>query len=192
MFYTVNGQNWKLLGFVQDIHNGVSFEMPTGVFTTVEDLEKVQIAIRTLPTYDDVDTIFLDSVWLEVEYENLYAGASKGITNFKIFVLPQDRLEKEVNEWLSLQNNIKVDDIKVEDYGGGWYLIVVSYHSGGILGNSTARLKLIVGENPEADAQTFLSTLLPAQTVSSITATSGAFSNQQTTITVPIIFIVYE
>ncbi len=192
VFYTIDGENWQSLGFVPDVNNGVSFEMPTGIFTTVEDLEKVQIAIHTMPTFDNIHTIYLDSVWLEVEYENLNAESAKGITSFKIFVLPQDRLEKEVNEWLSLQKNIEVDDIKVEDYGGGGYLIVISYHSGGILGNSTARLKVVVGENPEADAQTFLSTLLPAQVVHSITATAGSFSSQQTTITVPIIFIVYE
>ena len=95
----------------------------------------------------------------------------------------QDTLELTLNAWFSVQQGIVVDDLKVENYGGGGYLIVVSYHAGGT-GNSSARFKLITGENPEADAQAFLSSLGASRTVRSISATTGSYSGPETTVTV--------
>lgn len=187
--YTLDGQNWNTLGYVSSISNDVSFEMPKDAVSTIADVEKVQIGIRTISTYDHVPAIYLDSVWLEVEY---YKGAvTKGIQGFKVFVLTQDKLEASINDWLSSQYGVIIDDLKVENYGGGGYLVVLSYHNDG--GEPTsARVKLIMGDNSEADAQAFLATLSDTQTVRSITATTGTFSGVENTTTVPLILIVYE
>ncbi len=119
------------------------------------------------------------------------APITKGISGFRVFILAQDVLELTVNEWFSAQRNIVVDQLNVQDYGGGGYLVVISYHTGDT-GNSSARLKLIAGENSEADAQNFLLSLGASQTVRSVAAVAGSYSMPEKTITVPIIFIVYE
>lgn len=189
VLYTLDGSNWNSIGYVSNITNDVSFKMPMDIFTTTADLARVQIAIRTVPTFDSMPTIYLDSVWLEVEYQKI--PVTKGISGFKVFVLTQDTLELTLNNWFSAQVGIVVDDLKVENYGEGGYLVIVSYHMGGA-GNSSTRFKLIVGENPEVEAQIFLSSLAASQTVRSITATTGFYSGPQTTVIVPMIFIVYE
>src|SRR3989344_3950331 len=71
VLYTLDGNNWSTIGYVSDISNDVFFEMPMDIFTSIEDLARVQIAIQPLPTFDNMPAIYLDSVWLEVEYENL-------------------------------------------------------------------------------------------------------------------------
>lgn len=189
VLYTLDGDNWKTIGYVSNITNDVSFKMPMDIFTTIADLERVQIGIRTLPTYDDVPTIYLDSVWLDVEYQK--TPVTKGISGFKVFILTQDKLESSLNNWFALQKGIVIDDLKVENYGESGYLVVVSYHSSGF-DELTTRFKLVIGENPEADAQTFLSSLDESKTVRSINATTGFYSGPETTIIVPIIFILYE
>jgi len=55
---------------VSSISNNIEFEMPTEIFTTIEDLERVQIALNVLPSDIITPKIFLDSMWLEIEYEN--------------------------------------------------------------------------------------------------------------------------
>lgn len=189
VLYTLDGNNWQTIGHVSHITNDLSFAMPMDIFATIEDLARVQIAIRTTPTFDSVPTIYLDSVWLDVEYQKI--PVTKGISGFKVFILTQEMLEPALNDWFAAQKGIVVDDLKVENYGGGGYLIIASYHAGGT-DDSTVRFKLIAGENPAADAQTFLSSLNASQTVRSISATTGSYSGSETTVTVPLIFIVYE
>ncbi len=84
VLYTLDGSNWSTIGYVSDITNDVSFEMPMDIFTTITDLERVQIAIHTLPTFDDMPTIYLDSVWLEVEYESLPIEADLNEDNLNV------------------------------------------------------------------------------------------------------------
>jgi len=92
VLYTADGQAWRLLGFVKELDNEVSFEMPADTFTTVEDLNKAQVAIHTVPNYDVPHTIYLDSIWLEVEYKKLSAESS---TLEQPSTLTLDRLEVE-------------------------------------------------------------------------------------------------
>ena len=118
-------------------------------------------------------------------------AASQSVHSLKVFIQDQEKLESAVNTWFSAQVNISVDAFSLVDYNGGDYLVVISYHANDA-SNSSTRLKLIGGENSEADAQTFLSSLDSSQTVRFISATHGYYSRPDTTITVPIIFIVYE
>ncbi|MDP3726646.1 MAG: hypothetical protein Q8R36_05670 [bacterium] len=146
-----------------------------------------------IPSFTELLQTVTDSVknFIEPPAPANSIHATKGISGFKVFILTQDVLESALNEWFALQQSIVVDQLNVQDYGGGGYLVVISYHAGGI-GNSSARLKLIAGENPEADANIFLSSLGASQTVRSVAAVTGSYSGSETTITVPIIFIVYE
>lgn len=67
--YTLDGTEWKSLGYVSEINDDVSFEMPMEEFTTIADLERVQISLRTLSTFDIIPKIYLDAMWLEVLYD---------------------------------------------------------------------------------------------------------------------------
>jgi len=194
VLYTLDGNNWKSIGYVTKISNDVSFDMPMDIFTDVTDLQMAQIAVRSVPTSEIIPKVYLDSLWLEVEYQNasdIKEVVTKGVSGFKVFVLSQDNLESGLNDWFSTQEGIIVDDVKIESYGGGGYLAVVNYQKGGT-GKSTTKFKLITGEHPEEESQAFLSSLRADQTVLSVSATTGAYSGPEQTITVPIIFIVYE
>jgi hypothetical protein len=74
VLYTLNGQDWHSLGYVTRIANDVEIEMPIDLFGTVEDLEKVQIALHTVERIDSVPKIYLDALWLEVAYNDIAAG----------------------------------------------------------------------------------------------------------------------
>ena len=74
VLYTLNGQDWNTLGFISRIANDVQIEMPIDLFATVEDLEKVQIALHTVERFDSVPKIYLDSLWLEVTYDDVDGG----------------------------------------------------------------------------------------------------------------------
>lgn len=150
---------------------------PTGISNFTEVLQAVTESVKN----------FVEPVLVPVPV----APKSVSRFNLKVFVQDQETLESAVNNWFAVQEGIVVDQLNVQDYGGGGYLVVVSYHTGGT-GNSSTRLKLIAGENPEADAQAFLSSLGASQTVRSVAAVAGSYSGPQTTVTIPIIFIVYE
>jgi hypothetical protein len=74
VLYTLDGQEWHTLGFVNRIANDVQIELPIDLFATVEDLEKVQISLHTVERFDTVPKIFLDSLWLEVVYDDVAAA----------------------------------------------------------------------------------------------------------------------
>ena len=67
--YTLDDTNWIHLSYIETIDDNGSFELPAEFFATTEDLNKVQIALHTISNYDSQQVIYLDSVWLEVEYE---------------------------------------------------------------------------------------------------------------------------
>ena len=73
VMYTLDGTEWKSLGFIKagDPHNKY-FEIPIEKASRWEDISKIQIGIHNTPILDSlVPTIYLDAVWLEVEYQNL-------------------------------------------------------------------------------------------------------------------------
>lgn len=69
VLYTLDGQDWHSLGYVSRIANDVQIEMPIGLFSSVENLNKVQIALHTVDRFDSVPKIYLDSLWLEIVYD---------------------------------------------------------------------------------------------------------------------------
>lgn len=123
--------------------------------------------------------------------DKVFAASQGGAQSLKIFVQSQEKLESAANNWFVAQENITVDGFSLVDYNGGDYLVVVSYHASDT-GSLPTRLKVIGGEDPESNAQSFLSSLDPSQTARFISAVPGYHSRPDTTITVPIIFIVYE
>lgn len=64
--YTKDGENWYILGRVnRNNQQNISFELP---INSLEELKNIQIAVSSLPTLDSDTTIYLESIWIEVEY----------------------------------------------------------------------------------------------------------------------------
>jgi len=69
--YTLDGIEWKRLGFVRanEFHNKY-FEIPIEEASDWKDISKIQISVQGVPTLDSIaPTIYLDAIWLEVEYK---------------------------------------------------------------------------------------------------------------------------
>lgn len=65
--YTLDGSNWNQLAKINsDNWQNLEMEIP---ITSWDDLVNLQISIQTLPTVDSLPDIYLDGLWLEVEYE---------------------------------------------------------------------------------------------------------------------------
>ncbi|MDP2856134.1 MAG: hypothetical protein Q8N90_03400, partial [bacterium] len=64
--YTLDGSNWNQLAKINfDNWQNLEMEIP---ITSWDDLVNLQISIQTLPTVDSLPDIYLDGLWLEVEY----------------------------------------------------------------------------------------------------------------------------
>ncbi len=69
ILYTLDGTNWQSLGKVnRDNWQNLALEIPNFNW---EDISKVQISIQSLSPVDFTPTVYLDGLWLEVEYETL-------------------------------------------------------------------------------------------------------------------------
>ncbi len=71
VLYTLDGVEWKSLGFVEkDEFGSKYFEIPIEEVSDWENIAKIQIGIQSVPVVDGVaPIIYLDSVWIETEYE---------------------------------------------------------------------------------------------------------------------------
>ncbi len=84
------GASWQSLGKVsRNNWQGLTLEVP---ISSQQDLENLQISIQSLMVFDDQPTIYLDGLWLEVEYEEL---PGEELTPEEIAKLPRIGIEKE-------------------------------------------------------------------------------------------------
>ncbi len=87
--YSFDGETWQALGYVTDIDNSVSFEIPVGNSTTMANLENIQVVVDSLPTLDETPKIYLDAMWLNLEYQTL----SDELSDEEINKLPRIRID---------------------------------------------------------------------------------------------------
>jgi hypothetical protein len=74
--YTLDGQNWNYLGSVNENNwQNLTFDIPVNNWL---DISKIQIKINSLPDTDYY--LYLESMWLEVEYENVSEEISETTT----------------------------------------------------------------------------------------------------------------
>jgi hypothetical protein len=96
--YTLDGQNWNYLGSVNENNwQNLSFDIPVNNWL---DISKIQIKINSLPDTDYY--LYLESMWLEVEYVSKVEG-----------ITPEDT--SILNKNLSLDQNfdyLKIIKIK--------------------------------------------------------------------------------
>ncbi len=70
--YTLDGNNWQTLGRINE-SNWQSFS-PQISLMSWEDVERLQVQITPLPSVE-MPTVFLDGLWLEVEYDKTLADS---------------------------------------------------------------------------------------------------------------------
>jgi hypothetical protein len=67
--YTLDGSTWNTLGTISRSEwKRASFEIPLEKW---ENLSTLQVALKTLPTFDTLPTVYLDAVKLDVEYTDM-------------------------------------------------------------------------------------------------------------------------
>ena len=67
--YTLDGTTWNTLGTISRSEwKRASFEIPLEKW---ENLSTLQVALKTLPTFDALPTVYLDAVKLDVEYTDM-------------------------------------------------------------------------------------------------------------------------
>ncbi len=101
--YTFDDIDWRTLGYVNDINNTVSFEIPMDAAASLADLDQAQIALYALPTIDGMPKIYLDAMWLEVEYQ----GSSVELSQEEINNLPRVRID---NMFKSTEEDFQADE----------------------------------------------------------------------------------
>ncbi len=70
--YTLDGETWDVLGRVRkDKWQESSFEIPYEKITSWDDLSKLQIRLKVLPSFDSMPIVYLDAISLDVEYADL-------------------------------------------------------------------------------------------------------------------------
>ncbi len=71
VFYTLDGIDWKSMGYVgSDEFQGKYFEIPIEEASSWEDISKIQISVQSTSIIDvRIPTLYLDSIWIEVDYE---------------------------------------------------------------------------------------------------------------------------
>lgn len=70
--YTINGTDWHPLGNVNWLNwREAEFTIPSYDFLAWEDLSRLQISLQTIPSLDIQPYIYLDAMYLSVEYQDL-------------------------------------------------------------------------------------------------------------------------
>jgi len=105
ILYTLDGATWESLGFVDQYNlDSAHFEIPIESASQWEDISKIQVSIQSTPAVDGVQpTIYLDSVWLETEYE--YIGEyipeepiEMVISELVELIVPEEEVQEEIQE----------------------------------------------------------------------------------------------
>lgn len=68
VLYTMDSVEWHSLGFVSRINNDITFELPTSLFASVKDFDKLQVSLKMVERLENTPKIYLDAMWLEVSY----------------------------------------------------------------------------------------------------------------------------
>src|SRR3989338_913838 len=116
-------------------------------------------------------------------YAQVFAALTQGNYQLKIFIRDSITIEQTVNDWLTYQENITVDQIMASSYGGD-FAVIVRYHSGNT-GKVSTRIKILNSNSlavtsednfltNEARAQEFISNLSSKHTIRSADIFSGS------------------
>ncbi|OGN02249.1 MAG: hypothetical protein A2655_04610 [Candidatus Yanofskybacteria bacterium RIFCSPHIGHO2_01_FULL_43_42] len=94
--YTVDGENWVTLGRInRENWENISFDISN---ISLENIADLQIAVSSLPTLGSDITVYVDSMWLEAEYDSGLALFVKDVGETIIDTLTLQNLEPSVED----------------------------------------------------------------------------------------------
>jgi hypothetical protein len=120
--YTLDGIEWKSLGFVaKDAFANAYFEIPIEEASDWEGISKIQISVQRALSIDAViPVIYLDAIWLEVEYQKLQEGGeilpeppldlTEGLQDGLPENLPEDLPEEDLSADLPAEEEILTEE----------------------------------------------------------------------------------
>ncbi len=71
--YQIGAGEWVVLGEIVSIHNDIRLPIPKEVVASINDFSDVKLRLSALPQFDTVPPVYLDAVWIEVDYAPLDA-----------------------------------------------------------------------------------------------------------------------
>ncbi|GEM_PF-4769499 len=75
--YSFDGENWNYLGRInRNNWKDISFDLP---IDSVDQISQLQVSLSSLPTIDTNTSIYIDSIWLEAEYQSSVISFVKDI-----------------------------------------------------------------------------------------------------------------
>jgi len=153
--YTFDGENWVSLGTVTKTDWKGEFDIPISDW---DDISRLQVSIQSLPSAEELPTVYLDGMWIEAGYRDL----SKGIDP-ELYAYPgeADGLPEEAVEGGNILRSSKKSFRADED-------AVFELHM------FADALKISVAEGPTVEATTTATTTLSAENASSTDATSSS------------------
>lgn len=113
--YTFDGVEWESLGYVEkDEFGDKYFEIPIEEASDWENISKIQIGVQSVPVVDGVaPIIYLDSVWIEAEYEYTNQNDASQIANVANAV--GQVLEDVIEEIIPAEEEEVAEDALLED-----------------------------------------------------------------------------
>ncbi|MCC2630798.1 MAG: hypothetical protein K0S38_607, partial [Candidatus Paceibacter sp.] len=117
ILYTTDGVAWNKAGAVSgDKLSDAIFDIPLSAIPTWSDLSKIQIKVKSTETIDEETTIYLDSMWLEIEYQD---QKEETLSEEELSKLPRVKVDsskffKSFKKSFKADENVEVELIPVE------------------------------------------------------------------------------
>jgi hypothetical protein len=73
VFFKVKDDPWIRLGEIITIHNDIRLPLPKAIVAEISSFADVSVRLEALPQFDDVPPVYLDALWIEVDYAPLDA-----------------------------------------------------------------------------------------------------------------------
>src|SRR5258708_4580377 len=114
--YTLDGTTWNTLGSIsRSSWQSNSFDIPTTEWTSLDHL---QISVKTLPIFDDPSTVFMDSMKISVEYNDIpkLMETPTVILKDSSNIISSDKNDFSPNEqpkFIITNPNLNTSDIKI-------------------------------------------------------------------------------
>lgn len=111
--YSYDGENWNYLGRItRNNWKDVSFDLPVN---SADQVFQLQISLSSLPMIDSNTSIYIDSIWLEAEYESGIISFVKDIseTIFETVTLQNLTNDTEVTPF---SESKETKPVKIKEY----------------------------------------------------------------------------
>lgn len=113
VLYTLDGTSWHSLGKVSKSDLGsAAFIIPIDAISDWEDLSKLQISVSSISTIDEAAIIYLDGLWLSVDYQTKIDAAAPIISASGLYFSNPETKTPQILE-LQMRNNEHEEELVI-------------------------------------------------------------------------------